>query len=63
LTTPTFLLLEYGFITDVRRVTKNTKGGNLNCNCFHLHRIFQKLGKPMQNVSAVEVICTTASEL
>ena len=34
LTTPTFLLLEYGFITDAHLEAKIAKGGNLNRDCF-----------------------------
>ena len=45
LTTPTFLLLEYGFLADPR-LEVNAKGGDLNRNCFQLYHVFQKLGKP-----------------
>ena len=43
LTTPTFLLLQYGFIADARL---EAKGGNLNRNCFQQYHVFPKLGKP-----------------
>ena len=46
LTTPTFLLLKYGFIADARLEAKNAKGGNLNRNCFQQYHVFPKLGKP-----------------
>ena len=41
LTTPTFLLLEYGFSTDTHLEAKNAKGGNLNRNCFQQYHFFQ----------------------
>ena len=56
LTTPTFLLLEYGFIADARLEAKNAKGGNLNRNCFQQYHVFPKLGKPRSYVFVVEVI-------
>ena len=40
LTTPTFLLLEYGFITYTRLEAKNAKGGNLNRDCFKQYHVF-----------------------
>ena len=46
LTTPTLLLLKYGFIADARLEAKNAKGGNLNRNCFQRYHVFPKLGKP-----------------
>ena len=45
LTTPTILLLEYGFITDARLEAKTAKGGNLNHDCFKQYHVFPKLGK------------------
>ena len=42
LTTPTFLLLKYGFIADARLEAKNAKGGNLNRNCFQQYHVFSK---------------------
>ena len=46
LTTPTFLLLEYGFIADTRLEAKNAKCSNLNRNCFQQYHVFPQLGKP-----------------
>ena len=45
LTTPTRLLLEYGFLSNPCREVQNAKGGYLNRDGFKLYHIFPKLGK------------------
>ena len=44
LTTPTVILLEYGFITVVRLEAKNAKSSDLN-DYFKQYHVFPKLGK------------------
>ena len=58
LTMPTFLLLEYGFLTDVRLDAKKKKRKRqlFKPQLFSTYHVFKKTGKPRLNVSAVEVI-------